>query len=57
MTFLRNEFSNLFESLFTIKLFPEMTYLIGHILEHVGCKMITGKVLKLKGISKALPTA
>ena len=71
--FLRNELTIIFEELFTVKLFTEMTQIydqakrkkstrrfevdFGKILQVVGCKMFPRKLLKLKETRESLPTA
>ena len=51
MPFLRNEFSKIFEDLFMKSVFTEMT----HIYDYD--KLFYRELLKLKGITKSLPTA
>ena len=53
MPFLRNEFSKIFEDLFTMTDFTVDV----DILELVGCKMSVGKLLRVKWTHESLPKA
>ena len=67
MSFLRNEFSKIFEYLLTMTLFTEMTHKYKIKLktwdwpwwnfETCGCKMFFGNLLKLNLTQQSLPTA
>ena len=53
MPFLRNEFSKIFEELFTITLFSKMKI----IYDQTKINMFARKLLKLNGTPESLPTA